>query len=516
MTQVLGPDWAVNGLDSSGGRLPLSVEGPVMRAVERLAPGLSSVTRYTRYYALYAALAAHAEHHDLDSQGSRRLVRRAEVILAALSLDTPAETAPGPAHGVDRVRSFCSDGGLELARAAAQKQLQKTYSPREWGFWAQYGGPSAVLGTARLVKGALRPGARPCPPGVRQLFAPVLDLAEHDSITPDQLESARPAALQHPEQPETGWLTDLMTATRSGAHDPGDWEPADRTRRASLRVIARAIALHGAAEPWSVEYLVGSAVAFGPALTDDQVLLTVPQAAGWRGVLLRNYSVNAWRRLWAGLVSGIGSEHGEADRSREELRAWLADQVPQDRSVRAFVQDLPDPWDAHGHPAPAERALLQDADPRDPVTNLKLLLVGAQRGEPGRLSDEVRSIFLGHRRRGGEFLDPTWVLARLQDHWDRPVRDLAAQLADDMLAQSRRVALSKLKIDSSTGTVRTFSRLHQRNERYYKTGDEGDAEIGTRLRQLGSFGIQLGLFERDEDGSWQITPKGSTVLEVRQ
>ena len=48
-----------------------------------------------------------------------------------------------------------------------------------------------------------------------------------------------------------------------------------------------------------------------------------------------------------------------------------------DMTVRAFMDDLP-PGMAGRHPAPAERIVLADGDTRDPLTNIKLLLLGVQ------------------------------------------------------------------------------------------------------------------------------------------
>jgi hypothetical protein len=171
---VEGPDWSVQGLEQRSGRYPLQVEAPVLRVVELLVPGISTVTRYVRYYALYSALAAHAERHDLDNVACQRLLRRCEVVLAGLSLahDDP-EQWPGMAHGVDRVRlSFGDD--LNLGPVAGMEDKERSYSPRAWGFWAQYGGPNTVLGTVSADDGALCPGRHACPPVVGELFAPLL------------------------------------------------------------------------------------------------------------------------------------------------------------------------------------------------------------------------------------------------------------------------------------------------------------------------------------------------------
>ncbi|MGW2572807.1 hypothetical protein [Streptomyces sp. NPDC001537] len=473
---------------------------------------MSTVTRYIRYHSMYAAIAAHAEQHDLDVAACRRLVRRCEVLLATLPHATEADAATWPAHGVDRVRRFCA-ADLELARAADEDQRSQSYSPRRWGFWDQYGGPATVLGTVELQEGALRPGQRACPTAVRDLFAPLLSLSGQEVVSFPDLEAARHAALGIPSAPEQEWLTHVLTATAAGGqHVPQDWEPSDRTRRATFRILGRAIELHGH-EGHGYQETLRSAVAFGDEMATDPVLAGIPETAGWRGLLLRHYSVGAWRRLWAALVAGIGSKDGEADRSAQELRDWLAQQTP-DGTVRQLLAELPPLKNPQGPLLPAERQLLAE-DSDAPMTSVLLLLVGALRSREGHLPDDVRAVFLGRQRHSAEFLDPTWVDRLIEDYLDRTVRDMAARLVDDMLAQSRRVALGKLRTDPATGGLKIFSRLHVRNERYFKTGDEGDSDIGTRIPQLGSFGEQLGLFTV-QGGCRAVTERGRKILETER
>ncbi|MEV6588556.1 hypothetical protein [Streptomyces acidicola] len=509
---VQGPAWALEGLGVRSGRYPLAVEGPVMRAVDRLVPGMSTVTRYIRYHSMYAAIAAHAERHALDPAGCRRLVRRCEVLLAALGHDTEATDTAWTAHGIDRIRRFCTQE-LDLAQAADEEQLTRSYSPRRWGFWDQYGGPATVLGTVEVRKGALGPGRHACPAAVRDLFAPLLSLAAQDVVPFPDLQQAGHAAVGVPVPEEQEWLTGILTATApGGAHTPEDWEPSDRTRRATFRILGRAIELHGA-EGHGYQETLRSAVAFGEETATDPVLSSIPESAGWRGLLLRHYSVGAWRRLWAALVAVVGSRDGEADRSAGELRDWLAHQAPAG-TVRRLLGELPQLKSPEGRLMPAERQLLEQGGDA-PMTDVLLLTVGALRSREGHLTDDARAVFLGRGRRSAEFLDPTWIDGLLTDYADRPVSDLAARLVDDMLAQSRRVALGKLRTDPATGGLKIFSRLHLRNERYFKTGDESGSDIGTRIPQLGFFGQQLGLFAV-RDGCHTVTTHGRDILETHR
>lgn len=507
--EVLGPAWALEGIGVRSGRYPLAVEGPVMRAVDRLVPGMSTVTRYIRYHSMYAAIAAHAEREKLDVAGCRQLVRRCEVLLAASAHEADRDGESWAAHGVDRVRRFLTPG-VELAGAADEEQLNSSYSPRRWGFWDQYGGPATVLGLVGVRGGVLVPGRHACPVAVQDAFAPLLSLAAQDVVSRAELDLAGQTAPGVPIAAEREWLADVVAATRTTGQVTAELDAADRTRRATLRVLGRAVDLCGHQGDGYQETL-RTAVAFGPGIADDPVLGAIPETAGWRGLLLRHYSVGAWRSLWAALVAEVGSRDGEADRSAGELRDWLSRQVP-DGTVRQVIAALPELLDPAGHPLPAERDIVAEYG-GGPMTDVRLLLAGALRSGPGHLPDDVRAVFLGRQRRGGEFLDPTWVAALAEDYLDRPAADLAGRLVDDMLAQSRRVALAKLRRDPATGVVQIFSRLHVRNERYFKTGDEGETNIGTRIPQIGFFAQQLDLFTA-VDGQLAVTPAGRSALEI--
>ncbi|MQY06612.1 hypothetical protein [Actinomadura macrotermitis] len=487
MTTVIdGPGWSARGLDLGVGRYPLAVEGPVFQAAAHLVPGVTSGTRHIRYYALYAALAAHAAREGLDDGGCRRLVRRCEIVLGAVSLLHDGE----PLHGADRVEPWLGD---ELDVAGAATEGGRSYSADNWGYWSVYGRPSVLLGTVAVRDGALRPGRHACPPSVRELFAPLIEAAAHDRLPWDRLEALRALALQDGDAPEAAWLSGLFTAVRAGRHDPAEWEPDDVRRRATLRVIGRSVLLHR--QGW--DEAVESAVAFGDQAVTDPVLRTIPEVAGWRGALLRRYSAEAWRRLWAALVRQIGPEGSTG----QQLRDWLAASMPAG-STRAFMDGLP-PTMRGGHPNPIERIVLGGGDPADPLLNVGLLLVGGRRA--GELEGDARTAFVGPN----DFLNPRWVALRTEEFQDRPVRDLAARLADDMLEQARRVALSRVRV-GPLGQLKVSAKVHRRGGLYYKTGDEGEGLLGMRLWQLGRLGTQLGLFQPDAP----VTPLGLMLLGV--
>ena len=488
-------------------RYPLKVETAVQHAVALLLPGVSTASEFVRYYAMYAALAAYAEDRGLDGEACRELVRRSEVVLAGVSMLDEGEFdgSVRRAHGVDGVRQWFGEV-LDVRRAVNMGAEKHSYSSRKSGFWGTYGGPSQILGTVAVEGNAFRVGRHGCPVRVRELFEPLLAATAHDQLSRSELEALRPVSFHSDDLPEIPWLLDLFTATRNGVHDPGQWQPNDRRRRATMRILGRTTVLYGADASLTWTDAVESAVVFSDALKNDPVLAGIKEAAAWRGALLRNYSVSAWRRLWAALVHWIGEADESADRSAEELQACLADPLPE-TTVRAFMDELPLGM-AGQHPAPAERIVLADSDIKNPETNVKLLLLGSRRA--AELDGDACTVFLG---RQNEILNPVWMELCVREFQDRPLRDLAVRLVNDMLAQARRVALDKMRPDAN-GQLQVYSRIHERNGRYYKTRDEGDTAIGTRLDVAAGIAIQLGLIDLADDQTAIITDQGSAVLEV--
>ena len=66
----------------------------------------------------------------------------------------------------------------------------------------------------------------------------------------------------------------------------------------------------------------------------------------------------------------------------------------------------------------------------------------------------------------------------------------------------------------SSGRLQVYSRIHERNGRYYKTRDEGETTIGTRLEVMAGIAVQLGLIDIADDKAATVTGKGSAVLGV--
>src|ERR1035441_1330754 len=82
---VSGPTWPDAVSTTYPGRFPLSVERHVMSMVDRFVPGVTIVTLNARYYALHGLVAAEARRNDLSEPDALDLMRRAEVVIGAVS-----------------------------------------------------------------------------------------------------------------------------------------------------------------------------------------------------------------------------------------------------------------------------------------------------------------------------------------------------------------------------------------------------------------------------------------------
>lgn len=69
--EVEGPGWSAPGVTDRTSRYPLAVETPVLRMVNVLVPGISTLSSSTRHFALYWALAALCgqEGYEVTSRG---------------------------------------------------------------------------------------------------------------------------------------------------------------------------------------------------------------------------------------------------------------------------------------------------------------------------------------------------------------------------------------------------------------------------------------------------------------
>ena len=500
-TVVDGPVWCSPGLDVRGGRYPLAVESPVLRMVDTLVPGVSTLTRLARYYSLYWALAGFAERRDLNADECKQLVRRTEVALGWLSLgDTQsgAYDGPGDLHGADRIRSLLASGAAEVMA----QEGAGSYSPRPWGFWSQYGGPCVTLRAVEVKKRALRQGQVPCPESVAAMFEPLFEICANRPVKAQDLNPMRQLASIDDSSPDTDPLIGLLTSSGRGE---ADTTGNDKTRRAAFRILARSAQLWSPKPLASWTSVLQAGVAYGDHIEVDRVLAAEPRTLAWRGTLLRHHFVGAWREIWADLVEAVASHDSGA--TRADLHQWVRAGLP-DVTVGRFLEALPDTRDAHGHPRPAESEIV-GGHVTAAEQQVALLLIGAQRDS--ELDDRCLSAFRGGRNETKQYLDPRWIGYRRDAHLARTLGDLACTLVDDMLAQSQRVALRKMRVGPD-GRFTMFTKLHEREGLYFRSGVEGRGNVGLRTEQVGSLAEQLGLVSAQDGHPVTVTPLGLSTL----
>jgi hypothetical protein len=166
-------------------------------------------------------------------------------------------------------------------------------------------------------------------------------------------------------------------------------------------------------------------------------------------------------------------------------------------------------------------AEIQVKDGFDPISGaLALLLLGSLRGE--QLDGVAARAFNGHfsthpvdspasGSSRGVYLDPRWMAIRRREYASRRMGDFACALVDDMLAQSHRVALRKLRFDR--GRMVLHTKMHDREGRYFADRAEGSGNVGMRVDQVAAIGTQLGLFDNPSDGP-AVTETGCELLEL--
>jgi len=120
---VSGPTRSDAGSTTYPGRFPLSVERHVISMVGRFVPGVTIVTLNARSYALRGLVAAEARRNDLCEPEAVDLMRRAEVVIDAVSarhlrLDENARQALRRPHGMELIAPKV-DGGIDIGALAA-------------------------------------------------------------------------------------------------------------------------------------------------------------------------------------------------------------------------------------------------------------------------------------------------------------------------------------------------------------------------------------------------------------
>ncbi|WP_327255661.1 hypothetical protein [Streptomyces sp. NBC_01244] len=460
-----------------------------------LVPGVTSVTPHARYFALHALIADEAARQRLTVAQTQDLLRRSEVVLAAVSFaHDHGDTAIPRAHGTDRLAQVLRGGTVSLEQAS--QPGRGGYATSEWGFWPPYQASEAtVLGIVGPDRKMLTTGRAYDAAAAREGLGPLLDLAR----TPGDLRvfdlaplGDRLCVCAGGGAPDGQWIARLMCAP--GADTEAPRSPA-ATRRETIRLLARVV---GETHVASVSRDFGPVIAFGAFAADDAVAAGLHVTPVWRGVVLRNYAVGAWRRLWCWLVDQV-----DGYMTVEDLAEALAAQLP-DTTVAAFLDELPATVDSAGHLLPAEPDLRKQGDPL-PLRELRVLAVTARRVH--ELDGRTLDAFLG--RRGIE-LGPEWTHHRFTEARPHQLRDFARQLTSDLLTRARRIALSKARTRPD-GSLWLPTRLHERAGMLYRTSKESSDDVGLRLGTLTSVLAGSGVLGYT-DGRWHVTTAGETLV----
>jgi hypothetical protein len=395
------------------------------------------------------------------------------------------------AHGVEAMSQQLAAGSVALGPASTPGK--GGYAQPDWGFWNTYLGSELQLGI--IEAGSVpAPGPQCDQHAVRAGLGELLELARRET-----LDVTDAAAYPHlcvcagAAAPDGAWLARLMCAVAPASSATA----GAAARRDTIRLLARVMDTHHIARP-SAD--VAASVAFGSFAVTDSVLAQIAGTPAWRGAMLRNYSVGAWRRLWSWLVDQVTGLLPVVD-----LADQLADELPGG-TVAAFVADLPETM-ADGQPAPAEPGLRQLDWPL-PTRELAVLAVGARRAS--ELTGVVRDAFLGQQR--GIDLAPEWMARRLADCSAMPLRDFARELCMDLLARARRVSWRKAR-RRADGTLWLPARLHERGELLFRTSREGAGDVGVRLDPLTTVLAGCGVLVRSDDW-WVPTSTGRTLLDL--
>lgn len=462
-----------------------------MAMAAELVPGVITVTPHARYYSLHGLVADEVTRRELRVEQAQSLVRRCEVVLAVASWihHSGRSTVLGKAHGTDNLVRRLTAGIVDLGEASLP--VAPGYVGNPWGFLAAYRGPATTLGV--LAPGAVpTPGPRLDVDAVRGALCDVLELAAGGV-----LEAARLGDVTHlclcrmAESADGAWLSEVLCR-------PDTDEQSARDRRHTIQLIARVIQTHDVDQAARDLRL---ALAFGDFLTLDEVAGRIPIGAAWQGVLLRNYSVGAWRRLWARLVNQVtGAVLASA------VADEFADQLPAG-TVGRFVEELPATTTASGAPAPAEEALRDyHGDDELPWRELGVLAVGARRAS--ELTGHTREAFVG--RPGTEF-GPVWMTHRLASSTGESMRDFGRQLVVDMIDRARRIGLGKTR-RRPDGTLSMPARLRELEGGWlFRTSNEGAGDVSLRLDQLCSVLAGAGVLDASGE-RWAVTARGQHLL----
>lgn len=496
---MLGPAWTVKpDTPEDTGRQPLAVEAVIGTHAAKLVPGVITTTPHARYLSLHARLAIEAQRRGWTNEMGlgrfRELVRRAEAVLGAVSVahgeadeDHHLRTGHFGVHGVNTI-------GPELDRHAALDigRVADTYSRVPGGYLQTYAGIEEVLG---LTDGRRLP--RPGPAAdVHHLSAldEVLTVAAREKT----ISRADLNALRHLCVCAIADAPDGACVRRAYFGDLDHLGQAETHRRSAALLVR---ALTGEQVAGSIDMSMDRWCCFRPGLRESVGAELHSHALVWRGALLRNWSVYAWRLIWARLVSPL-SDTG----TLEQATAQFVRDLPDATVRQALVNDLPPLVDDVGTLLPVEHGLNDErlaAGDWTVLGMLRLLAVGARRLE--HLDPITREAFVG---RFSDDLGPGHVAAWLARDAERPLADAVSDLATGLFHRAESV--SRQKMQWTRHGLRMPTRLRRVGDRWRLEGREGRGAVSLRLPTFTNVMRQLGVVAHDGN-TWRPGPHAVEV-----
>lgn len=501
---MTGPAWSTDSqVPEERGQYPLAVEAAIAGHARVLVPFTTTVTAHPRYYALHARVAAAAETSGADRSTYNELLRRAEVLLAAASIlhaqenpnqHDPAGNLSNP-HGFRAIAPELDGTELDLAGLAGR------YGGGSAGYSGAYRGVEQAFGLA----GGPAHARAPLPATALAALDAFVALAARKTVPIDEL---RDPAL-------------CLCAIRSSADGQGlrdaFFDDADTDVPADIRAARRAgrmsallcvTAFDGATTDDRTNNLMAAQCCYGNVRgrlpSPDPACAAA--AARWRGALLRNESVTAWRWLWWWITDTLDGAPSTVQVLTNTFTEAVIGYAGRDRRVETdLFGALPAGTNTDGTLLAAEqelRAAPGNAYWTEPLLWLRMLALGTRR------LDELDVPAHKYFTAGLADWNPIETRTYLDQFADRRLSELAADLVPRLIRRAQGVA--RRRQQWTRLGLRMPTRLRPVGDMLYVTGPEGRGQAALRqyrmVQMLGALDV-LGVV----DGKWTPGPRAREV-----
>lgn len=262
---------------------------------------------------------------------------------------------------------------------------------------------------------------------------------------------------------------------------PGAPPAPELVRRARARTVRSARLLLKAMEGQPVDVSPDQAMeslccfaVLDPAVIPEEQRIW---ALYWRGALLRNASVTAWRWLWSWLTDQLRTRPRSSSDLGDALAGALVAAAGSDGPARdALLNSLPE-RSAHGELLDAESAVLYPGGHAsdEPLDYLRCLVLGALRLDD--LDGPARTAFCENAELG-----PLWMRRWLDELGAEPLSAVGRSLTGVLLRKAEE--LSRQRARWEQGRLRLPTRLRQVGDILDLAGEEGSTVAGLRLGRL--------------------------------